>query len=408
MSIPKIRIHSHIPILAKHYYIVKRYNVDMLKVLSVITKSNWGGAQRYVYDLATNLPKENFEIKVVLGGEGLLREKLREAKIETISIPHLQRDINATRELLSFFSLIKIFSKEKPDIIHLNSSKAGAIGAAAAILHKLWTKNYGLKTIFTVHGWAFNEARTFRAKSIIYFSQWLTSLLCDNTIIISRHDYRQALSMPFIRKERFSLIPLGIPENNLEYLPKQTARKQLPLTPPVAGGICVGTIAEFTKNKGFDFLLDALKSLKIQNFKLAIIGDGEEKERIEKRIEDENLKEKVTICGFVPHAAKHIKAFDIFVLPSLKEGLPYTILEAMNAGVPVVASSVGGIPDLIEHEKGGFLTTPKSSASLAENLKKLIENEKLRKQFSRTSKTRAIEKFSFKSMLERTIKLYET
>ena len=398
--------HSHIPILAKHPPTVKRYNVDMQKVLFVITKSNWGGAQRYVFDLAVNLPKDEFEVKVALGGEGLLKEKLQENNIQIIPIPHLQRDVNFLKELISFFSLIKIFNKEKPNIIHLNSSKVGGIGAVAALAHKLWTKNYELKTIFTVHGWAFNEARNFKTKSAIYLSQWFTSFLCDNTIILSRHDYRQALGMPLIKQNKFSLIPLGIPENQMEYLPKQSARKHL-LPSLVEKGMVVGTIAEFTKNKGLDFLLDALNILKQQNLHLAVIGDGEEKEKIENRVENENLKESVTTCGFVSHAAKYIKAFDIFVLPSLKEGLPYTILESMNAGVPVVASSVGGIPDLIDHEKSGFLTIPQNPESLANNLKKLVENENLRKQFARVSKTRALEKFSFRSMLERTIKLYK-
>lgn len=389
----------------------------MKKVLFVITKSNWGGAQRYVYDLATNLTKTDFEVKVALGGPpaggGLLKEKLDEAKIETIPIPHLQRNINIAKELLSFFSLIKIFGKEKPDIIHLNSSKIGGLGAAAALVSKTLirlfdkqNKNYNPKTIFTVHGWAFNEARTFRAKSVIYISQWLTSLLCDNSIIISRHDYRQALGMPLIKKNKFALIPLGIPENNFDYTTKQIAKKALTLEK--SSKITIGTIAEFTKNKGLDYLLDAINILKLPNLHLAIVGDGEDKERIEKRLEDENLKENITTCGFVPHAAKYLKAFDIFVLPSLKEGLPYTILEAMNAGVPVVASSVGGIPDLIEHEKSGYLTTPKSSASLAESLGKLVSDEKLRRQFSRESKKRALEKFSFGSMLEKTIALYRS
>src|SRR3989344_5761514 len=153
----------------------------------------------------------------------------------------------------------------------------------------------------------------------------------------------------------------------------------------------VGTIAEFTKNKGLNYLLDALNILKSPKLHLVVIGDGEEKEKIDNRIENENLKETVTTCGFVPHAAKYIKAFDIFVLPSLKEGLPYTVLESMTAGVPVVASSVGGIPDLIDHEKSGFLTIPQSPESLAENLKKLIESENLRKQLSRASKARALE-----------------
>ena len=384
----------------------------MKKVLFVITKSNWGGAQRYIYDLAINLPKENFDVKVALGGNGLLKERLDEAKIETIPIPHLQRNINAVKELLSFFSLIKIFKKEKPDIIHLNSSKIGGLGAVAALVSKTLirlfdkeNKNYNPKTIFTVHGWAFNEARTFRAKSVIYISQWLTSLLCDNSIIISRHDYRQALGMPLIKKNKFSLIPLGIPENNLDYATKQIAKKVLNIEKN--SKITIGTIAEFTKNKGLDYLLDAMSILKLPNLQLMMVGDGEDKEKIESRIANENLNDNVKTCGFVPHAAKYIKAFDIFVLPSLKEGLPYTILEAINAGVPVVASSVGGIPDLIEHGKNGYLTTPKSSASLAENLNKLISDEKLRKQFSRESKKRALKKFSFSSMLEKTIKLYK-
>ncbi len=381
----------------------------MKKVLFVITKSNWGGAQRYVFDLATNLPKENWEAKAVLGGNGLLKQKLEESGIQTIQIPHLERDINFKKEITSFFSLIKIFIKERPNIIHLNSSKAGAIGAVAAIFSKmwlkLWTKNYGLKTIFTVHGWAFNEARTFRQKTGIYLSQWLTSFLCDNTIIISRHDYRQAMGMPFIKKNGFALIPLGIPEKELKYFSRKNAEEKLSLAPTKETRI--GTIAEFTKNKGLDFLLDAINILRGQNLKLAIIGDGEEKERIDKRIEDENLKENIKTCGFVPHAARHIKAFDIFVLPSLKEGLPYTILEAMNAGVPVVASSVGGIPDLVEHEKTGLLTIPTNSNSLAEALKKMVEDKKQRNKFANASKLRAKEKFSFSSMLEKTIKLYE-
>lgn len=378
------------------------------KILFVITKSNWGGAQRYIYDLATNLPKENWEARVVLGGDGLLKEKLETSNIATIQIPHLQRNVNTIKELISFFSLIKIFNKEKPDIIHLNSSKAGGLGAAAALLHKLWTKNYKLKTIFTVHGWAFNEARTFREKSVIYIAQWFTSFLCDKIIIISRHDYRQALSMPLLLRRKFSLIPLGIPENQMECLAKISARKNLTLSKD--SKIIIGTIAEFTINKGLDFLLDAVNILKSGsfNFKLVIIGDGEHKEKIEQRIQNEVSKEQIETLGFIPQASKYIKAFDIFVLASTKEGLPYTILEAMNAGVPVVASSVGGITDLIEHEKSGLLTTPKSSVSLAEHLNKLIENGKLRKQFARAAKIRALEKFSFESMFSRTISLYQS
>lgn len=112
------------------------------RILYVITKSNWGGAQRYVYDLATGLPKDHFAISVACGGQGLLKDKLEIAGIKIIPIPYFQRDINITKEFYSFVELIKIFRTEKPDIIHLNSSKAGVIGALAAFVYKLITNTH--------------------------------------------------------------------------------------------------------------------------------------------------------------------------------------------------------------------------------------------------------------------------
>src|SRR3989338_7709209 len=109
-----------------------------MKVLFVITKSNWGGAQRYVYDLATALLRENYEVAVAVGGQGLLAENLKMAGIRVVGIPHLERDVNFFKETLSTLYLWKIFKSEQPDIIHLNSSKVGGLGAIAARTLKLW------------------------------------------------------------------------------------------------------------------------------------------------------------------------------------------------------------------------------------------------------------------------------
>ena len=125
------------------------------KVLYVITKSVWGGAQRYVFDLATNLPKDQFEIVAAAGGEGPLFDKLHNAGIRTINTPSLERDVHILNETSVFWQLLKIFHTEKPDILHLNSTKIGALGALAAFLYKLLTLNFKLLTVFTVHGWGF-------------------------------------------------------------------------------------------------------------------------------------------------------------------------------------------------------------------------------------------------------------
>src|SRR3989344_4800606 len=102
------------------------------KILFVITKSNWGGAQRYVYDIATNMPRDRFELVVAAGGDGVLIDKLKSAGIQTIAIRALDRDISIIKEILSFFSLLAIYRRERPSVIHANSSKAGGVAATAA------------------------------------------------------------------------------------------------------------------------------------------------------------------------------------------------------------------------------------------------------------------------------------
>ena len=118
------------------------------------------------------------------------------------------------------------------------------------------------------------------------------------------------------------------------------------------------------------------------------------------------LQDIVTLAGFVENAAAYIKAFDIFILPSLKEGLPYTILETMNAGVPMVATHVSGVPDLIENNTNGLLVPSQNSTALAGALEKLMGDKKLRTQFIRESTKKVATKFSFETMLKHTIALY--
>ena len=141
------------------------HDEEKLKILFIITKSNFGGAQRYVYDIATHLPKDKFEATVALGGSGVLKDKLEATGIRTIALPDLERDISVVKEWRAFVNIFKAIKETEPDIVHLNSSKAGALGALAARLYNLFLKlskrdlQLGIKIIFTAHGWAFKEKR---------------------------------------------------------------------------------------------------------------------------------------------------------------------------------------------------------------------------------------------------------
>src|SRR3989338_9863030 len=133
------------------------------KILYVITKGNWGGSQRYLFDMATSLPKNKFDVKVAIGEGGLLKERLLENGIKVISIPALQRDISVMKEIRSFVSLYKIFrTSPRPDVVHLNSSKASALGALAARIAGV------PRIVFTAHGWPFKEDRPWVIKWLIY------------------------------------------------------------------------------------------------------------------------------------------------------------------------------------------------------------------------------------------------
>ncbi len=146
-----------------------------VKVCFIITKGVWGGAGRYVYDLATHLPEETYESVVICGEGNALPEKLKEKGVRVISLPIMKRDISIWREIKSGFNLLAIIQKEKPDVLHLNSPKAAGLGAVAGRLTR--TKHI----IQTVHGFTFNEPRPHFATLLITFFSWLTVMLCHKT-----------------------------------------------------------------------------------------------------------------------------------------------------------------------------------------------------------------------------------
>ena len=301
------------------------------KVLFVITKSNWGGTQRYVFDLATAL-QDNFEVSVAFGQEGLLAKKLRETHIKTFPIKALQRDVSISNDVKSFFELLRLFRTEKPDIVHLNSSKAAGIGALAACIARV------PKIIFTAHGWPFWEQRNPISRSLIYLFSWLTALLAHKIIVVSDYDLLVAQKMPFIGKKAVRIYN-GIALNSPLYS-ADIIRNSFP-----KGVLITGTIGELNKNKNQIALLEQAKN--DPTLYVAIVGDGEDRLYLKNKIEEYGLNARVKLFGFMP-ADLVLRGFDVFALPSLKEGLPYVLLEAKAAGLPIIASRVGGVGEILD------------------------------------------------------------
>jgi glycosyltransferase involved in cell wall biosynthesis len=378
------------------------------KILFVITKSNWGGAQRYIYDLATHLPKDRFRPIVALGGEGLLAKKLQEAGIETIPIPGFERDIRLGKEIRAFFHLLSLYKSVRPDVIHLNSSKAGGIGASAGWIFKRIGRTHP-RIVFTVHGWGFDEPRPRIQRFLIMSASALTAWFADTIICISKKDLKSAER--FIPKKKRIYIPNGIAASEL--LSRKEARRiisNIINTPIQENDLVIGTIAEFTKNKGYLYLLDALTLLTKKGimYKAVWIGDGEERNAFMLEVASRGLEKQILFTGFLENAKTYLNAFDVFVLPSLKEGLPYTILEAMISGVPVISTRVGGIPDIVESGENGILVEPKDSRELAFGLERLARTQHFRNSFAERAKNTIQTSYTLEGMMTKTLKAYES
>ncbi len=323
--------------------------------------------------------------------------------MRVISCPSLERDINLFRDVASFFALLQLFLREQPDVVHLNSSKAGGIGALAARIAGV------PKIVFTAHAWAFNENRSALSKTLIKLFSWMTVALCHRTIAVSNavaHDMR---NLPFVRR-KITVIPNGIGPVN--FYSKGEARRALALTHPVLDAcendLWLGTVAELHPVKGLSYAIEAIPLITHVHPRLRylIAGEGEERAALEKLIEERGLGQHVFLLGFVDDARRYGRAYDLFLLPSLSESFGISVLEAGLSGVPAIATAVGGIPELITDGTTGRLVAPRSSKAIAEAVLELLEQRTRAEGYARELKTSVREQFSLSRMISRTLELY--
>ncbi|MDB5238199.1 MAG: hypothetical protein JWM46_469 [Candidatus Kaiserbacteria bacterium] len=314
-------------------------------VLFLITKATWGGAQKYVYDLATHLPAPQFAVSLAFGQSGRLSTLLAEQSIPTRELPALVRDLSLISDTLSFFQLLRYLKEVRPDVLHLNSSKAAGLGALAARIA-------GIKMIvFTVHGWPFKEERGPLATKLIYFASWLTALLSHRVIVVSKTDEMLGRAMSFVGK-KVSYVPLG--REAVQFLsPEESFRAMFGKVPPplITGAtLRLTTIAELTANKGIRYAIDAVEHLTHRGTDVIYVvpSEGEEKELLKEYVHEKGVADRVFFPGFVPDAARNLRGFDAYLSPSVKEGMPYVLIEAAQAGIPVIAT------DIVENDFAQF------------------------------------------------------
>lgn len=375
------------------------------KILFISTKSVLGGAQRYIVDLIDYLPKDAFEPAVAAGGKGHLATKVRDHDIPYYEIRGLSRNINPFRDIVSFFQILSIIGSVRPDIIHLNGSKVAIIGAIAGRL-------MGVKKIIaSTHGWPFLEDRPHWQRVVIKRLTKIGASFQDSIICVSEFDYQIGIQYAIAPRKKLILIHNGIDPAKHVFLERSVARERLlrhETMPTHKNYFIVGTIAEYTKNKGLNYIVEAAPHIVSinPNILFFLIGWGRDQERLKHHIETHDLQKNVFLIDYLPEAFSYLKAFDIFLLASVKEGFAYTLLEASLAEVPLVTTRVGGNPEIVENLKNGLLIEPTSPEEVINAISYLFLHPKDRTRLGAYARKKVVNNFSITTMLERTKAAY--
>lgn len=362
-----------------------------MKILYLITKSEIGGAQVHVLDLMKHMKEKGHEVGLMSFPGGWLEEEAKKIGVSFFSNKYFSNaysPLNVLRSVLIIKKTIKIFG---PNLVHCHSSGAGFFGRLA-IMGKI-------PTIFTAHSWAFTEGTPFLRKVIAIIAEKIVSTFTSKIICVSEFDKRMALKYNIASSSKLVRIYNAVPKIKIEEKQKNLDKETLDIL----------SVGRFAYPKRFDLLIESIKNLPnemLNKISLNIIGFGEEKENLNNLVKRNKLEKNVFIKQMSFEDLKNkISDFDIFILISKHEGLPITILEAMSAGLPVIASNVGGIPEEIDSSCG--ILVENNKRDISEAIIKLAEDIELRKNMGEKSKERIKNNFSFDRFLSDTESVYE-
>lgn len=334
-----------------------------LHIVLAITLAVPGGATSFVMDYALWLTKQGHRVTLLAGEGTWLFTEAAKAGIPCIRIPWMQREIRPWLDLPALFALTKQLRTLKPDVIHLNSSKMGVIGSIAARLSMV------PRVVYCIGGWAFLESIPSWKRSIYSIAEYLTAPLKDVIVCLHPNDVRAAQERNIHPKEGLRVIPNGVDIQLLDRLrlSRKEAREKLAIP---QDAFVLGTIANFYPAKGLPSYIRSATPVLQANpaTRIVIIGDGPERSCIEAAIQESGVSGQILLTGSLAQAHVFLEAFDVFVLPSTKEGMPFSLLEAMAARLPCIVTDVGAHAWMLERT-GSFVINPSDTVALEQALR---------------------------------------
>jgi len=369
-----------------------------MRILYIVTAAEFGGAPLHVLQLMKYMVKQGHEVGLVAAPEPRLMEGAKALGVKIFPNPHFVRPFNPCKDLAALWFVFKAIRQFKPDLVSAHSTKAGfAARFSCAIL--------GIPVIFTAHGWVFTEGKNPLVRYPLVLAEHFASKITKKIICVSKYDKELALRFHVAPEKKLVIIHNGMDPHPYLNSDGSKIRTFLGLNKK---DVLITMVARFVPQKDHNTLLQALNLISNNQYKykVAFVGDGERKSLLRQEVEKLGLNERVIFLGERRDVPEILAASDIFVLSSNWEGLPRSIIEAMMAGLPVVATKVGGIPELVEDGVTGFLVPPKDPRALAEALQKLIENPDLRRRMGEAGRKKALREFTLDRMLHETERVY--
>jgi len=378
-----------------------------IRVLRVIARLNVGGPALHVTYLARGLADRGYETTLVAGDVGRGEESMafvaENAGVEVVPLHGLSRELSPLHDAFAAWRLARIIRRVRPDVVHTHTAKAGAVGRAAAVLA-------GPRRPVVVHTFHGHVLRGYFGRAGTRVFRAIETILAratDRLIAVSPEVRDELVALGVAPKEKFSVVRLGIELEPRVSFDGDTAevRRRHGIGPDK---FVVGWFGRMTAVKRTDDLLTTLAGVRERGIDalLVFVGDGDDRARLEQRAHDLGLARSCLFLGYQEDVAPWYAVCDAVILTSASEGTPVTIIEALAAGRAVVATRVGGVPDVVDEGETGFMVHLGDTHALAERLEILARDPARRAAMGAAGRERVLRRYAVERLVDDIDALY--
>ena len=375
----------------------------MINILHIHTLPIISGSGLNTFLSMKGMDRNIYKVELACAPGGRLIDLVRENQMGVKTFKNLVQPLHPVKDILAILDLIFFLRKKRYHIVHTHNSKAGFVGRLAA-------KITGIPVVIhTVHGFAFHDQESVWRQLLFRNLEKFASHMCDKMIFISQPLVDWALREKIVlRRDKIAKIYSGIDLDRFRPVTEEEKNRVREKWNIRHDDAVIGIVSKLWEGKGHEILIRAFKEVKkdIKVARLIIVGEGPLYSMLNDLVDRLGLSDSVLFTGFQMDVAEIISSFDVVVLPSYFEGMGRVLLEAMAMGKPVVASRVGGIPDLVKDSVNGFLITPGDVKELSDALKKLLNNKGLANIMGRDGRKGITDKFSTDVMVRSISDIY--